>query len=227
MGGETRIISDGDGRYRSWELPEVGGSGKSGAKDNVAERRPLTAGAIEQLEKQVREEAFRQGRAEGEARGRQEGLRRGEQQNAELTRRLKLLLDGMSQPYAELDERVTESLVELAVSVARHIIRRELRSDPEQVIAVVREAVAALPEVTPRVEIHLHPEDAALVRETVGVGDAESAWTLVEKPMITRGGCRVSSESSQVDATIERRVAEAVAHIMGEERGRQGGGIEA
>lgn len=227
MSSGTRIISDGDGRYRSWELPEVGGKGTAGAEGTASRRRPLTAGDIELLEKQVREEAFRQGRTEGEARGHQEGLRRAEQQNAELTRRLKLLLEGMSQPYAELDERVVETLVELAVSVARHLIRRELRTDPEQVIAVVREAVAALPEVTPRVEIHLHPEDAALVRQTVGVGEGESAWTLVEKPMITRGGCRVSSESSQVDATIERRVAEAVAHIMGEERGRQGGGIEA
>ncbi|MDZ7754486.1 MAG: flagellar assembly protein FliH [Gammaproteobacteria bacterium] len=227
MASGGRVISDGAGRFRSWELPEVGGAGKAKAGGGGNRPRPPTAGDIEQLEKQVREEAFRQGHAEGEAQGRQEGLRRAEQRNADVTKRLKALLDGMSQPYAELDERVVETLVELAVSVARHIIRRELRTDPEQVIAVVREAVAALPEVTPRVEIHLHPEDAALVRETVGVGDGESAWTVVEKPMITRGGCRVASESSQVDATIERRVAEAVAHIMGEERGRQGGGIEA
>ena len=220
MAGPKRIISKDSPDYRAWSPPQVGGKG--GAARPAL--RPPTAGDMESLQQAVREEAWREGHAAGEARGYQEGLRRAEEERAEQKKRLEPLLESMAAPFEDLDERVVEALVSLAVSVARHIIRRELRADPEQVIAVVREAVAALPDAAPRVEIHLHPDDAALVRDIAGVGEADSSWNIVEQPMITRGGCRVSSDASHIDATIERRVAEAVAHIMGEERLRQGGG---
>lgn len=222
MAGNKRIISEGTAEYRSWSLPEVGKARTQ--QQDARPLRPPTARDVEKLEKEVREEAFRKGHAEGEAKGYQQGLRRAEAERTQLTTRLNQLIAGLTRPFDELDERVVESLLSLAVSVARHIIRRELKADPEQVMAVVREAVAALPEASPKVRIELNPEDAALVREIVGVGEGDSSWTIVDKPMITRGGCRVSSESSHIDATIERRVAEVVARIMGEERERQGGG---
>jgi flagellar assembly protein FliH len=46
----------------------------------------------------------------------------------------------------------------------------------------------------------------------------ESAWQIVEDPTVTRGGCRVATETSEVDATVEARVAAVVARVLGEER---------
>ena len=61
--------------------------------------------------------------------------------------------------------------------------------------------------------------DAALLRERMRVGEGEeSRWQIVEDPMLTRGGCRVSTDVSLVDASVEQRLAAVVARVLGEER---------
>ena len=40
--------------------------------------------------------------------------------------------------------------------------------------------------------------------------------------MLPRGGCRVTSENSTIDATVEQRLGAAIAAVLGDERGRAG-----
>ena len=92
------------------------------------------------------------------------------------------------------------------------------RTDPQQVIAVIRETLALLPVAAREVRLHLHPEDAALVRERLAEPNAERAWSVVEDPVIGRGGCRLTSENSSIDAQVESRLGAAIAAALGEER---------
>ena len=177
--------------------------------------RPYTASQLESVQKEAYTEGFAQGRREGLATGTAEGVAKGGALVEELLTRL-------ARPLEELDQRVEESLVNLAMSVARHLVRRELKTDPGQVIAVVREAVSALPVASQTVQLHLHPDDAALVRETLAVHEGETPWHVIEDPVLARGGCRVVTEISQVDATVENRVAAAIAKVLGEEREGEG-----
>ena len=64
--------------------------------------------------------------------------------------------------------------MQLAVTIARQLVRRELRIDPAQVIAIIRETVALLPAAARDVRVHLHPEDAAVVREKLATPDGRS-----------------------------------------------------
>ena len=201
------------GRSEPWAPPAMDdGFGAAAANGRT---RPLTASQVESVQKEAYAEGFAEGRREGLARGTAEGVARGGALVEELLTRL-------ARPLEDLDERVVESLVSLAMSVARHLVRRELKTDPGQVIAVVREAVSALPLASQGVHLYLHPDDAALVRETLVVPEGETAWRVVEEPVLTRGGCRVVTESSQVDATVEQRVAAAIAKVLGEERESEG-----
>ncbi len=185
--------------------------GGRGGRATGGRTRPYTASQLESVQKEAYEEGLAQGRRDGLATGTAEGLAKGGALVEELLTRL-------ARPLEDLDQRVEESLVNLAMSVARHLVRRELKIDPGQVIAVVREAVSALPVASQAVRLHLHPDDAALVRETLVVHEGETPWHVVEDPVLTRGGCRVITEISQVDATVESRVAAAVAKVLGEER---------
>ena len=54
------------------------------------------------------------------------------------------------------------------------------------------------------VTVYLHPRDAELVHGSAAGG--EPAWKLVADDGIERGGCRVETRMSEVDATVERRV---------------------
>jgi flagellar assembly protein FliH len=98
-------------------------------------------------------------------------------------------------------------------------VRRELKAQPEEIIAVVRETVALLPVGARAVRVHLHPEDAELVRSRLAAASGERAWNLVEDPMLARGGCRVSSDNSSIDATLEQRLGAVIAAMLGDERG--------
>jgi flagellar assembly protein FliH len=173
------------------------------------------------------EEGRKQGHEEGYAAGLEEGRTEiAEQQEALAAKSAELdtLLGALARPFEDLDDEVEEQLVELVLAVGRQLIRRELRTEPGQIIAVVREAIAALPANTREYELHLHPEDAELVRETVagdGEGEADEhdrPWRIVEDPALTRGGCQVISENSRVDATLEKRLAQVAANLLGGER---------
>ncbi len=102
--------------------------------------------------------------------------------------------------------------------VARQLVRRELKTEPEEVIGVVREALGALPVAARNVRLMLHPEDAALVREAMPTAQGEQQMQIVEDPVQTRGGCRVLTDSSQIDASVEARLNAVIAHVLGGER---------
>lgn len=213
----SKVISGSElGECEQWELPEMQATAVGG---------PLTASQLQGLHKQAYDDGYEAGKRLGEERGYQEGMKKAgiqsEQRLEELEGRIahiQRILECMAAPLEKLDHEVEESLVRLSMSVARHLVRRELKSDPGQVIAVLREAMNALPITSSRVRLSLHPEDAALVREALSVSEAEGKWQLVEDPVLTRGGCKLVTETSQIDATIESRVAAAVAKILGEER---------
>ena len=58
-----------------------------------------------------------------------------------------------------------------------------------------------------------------MVRERLAVpGGEQRAWTLVEDPTLSRGGCLVRSDTSQIDARFESRVNAVLASALGEQR---------
>jgi flagellar assembly protein FliH len=196
----------------AWIVPQVEGP-------VVGQRRIADLNLLER-------EAWEQGFAAGRAAGRAQALTEQEALTQELrvrVQRLEAILNLQARPLAELDETVLRQLASLAGAIARQLVRRELRTQPEQIIAVIRETVALLPAAARDVRIHLHPEDAALVRERLVEPAAERAWTLVEDPVITRGGCRISSENSSIDAQVETRLGAAIAAVLGDERAQPAG----
>ncbi len=66
--------------------------------------------------------------------------------------------------------------------------------------------------------VYLHPLDATVVREVLAQPTNERAWSIVEDPTITRGGCVVRSENSQIDARLDARLNAIVAAAFGDER---------
>lgn len=189
----------------NWSLPEV-----NVARSSDAVARPLTARQIEELQQQAREEGF--------AVGRREGLEAGKKEIRARVHELDALMQTLAKPLDQLDAQIEQDLVQLALAVARQLVRRELKSDPGQVLAVVREAMAALPLAARNVRLHLHPEDAALVRDTLSVSDNERSWVIVEDPVLSRGGCKVGSDTSQIDASVERRLHSVIASVLGGQR---------
>jgi flagellar assembly protein FliH len=184
-----------------WNVPALDGSAGPGY---------LTAGRLQALQKEAYDEAFQQGHCEGLAAGQEELLQR--------ARRFDALLTRLALPFEELDETVEKHLVELAMTVVQQLFRRELRQDPGHIVGVVREAIHLLPVASRNVRVRLNPDDAAFVRESLPESEGERAWTIVEDPMIERGGCKVVTEQSQIDAQAESRLKAVIAAVVCDER---------
>ena len=171
----------------------------------------------------------RAGWNEGFAAGRNEALLAAEAelqpQRAALQRdatTLRQLLDVIARPLSEFDHDAEQQLLQLALAVGKQLARRELGADPAQIIAILREAIAALPMNARDIVVKMHPADAAVVRERLqqplGAAPQQSAWELRDDPAQERGGCVVSSEFSQIDAGLDARVAALAANLLGDER---------
>ncbi len=222
-----------------WDVAEQFGKKKQDAIQNTNnESTTLTVEEIENMQKQAYDEAFAQGVKEGNEKGFQEGLKKGFDQgfdegkadglkkgyeeNLHLLRKQTAeflsLLESLSEPFKEFDEKIEKELVHLSISIASQLIRREIKIDPGQIIAVIREAVNVLPVAAQKLTLHMHPEDAELVRSSLAIDDVSPPWNIIEEPLITRGGCRVKTEVSSIDATVENRLAAIVATVLGGER---------
>ena len=192
---------------RAWQVPDVGSTAN-------ARRRPMTASELEEIHNQARREGFEQGLNEGRDAGREE--------YAQGLRLLDTAMRRLARPFEELDESVEQQLAQLAMLVARQLVRRELKTDPAQVIGVVREALAALPVAARDVRLAVNPEDAEMIRDVLSLHDCEHAIRIVEDPVQSRGGCRVLTETSQIDATVESRLNAVIANTLGGLRNTDG-----
>jgi flagellar assembly protein FliH len=169
-----------------------------------------TVGGLVDLQAEAHKEAFDQGLAEGREAGRADVRAQVE--------RLAGMIDALAQPFEQLDADVERELLTLAMALARQIVRRELKADPSQIIGIIREAIAALPVAAREVRVHLHPEDAAVVRENLATTESERAWVMVEDPIMARGGCRITTATSRIDARLESRLAAILSELLGTER---------
>jgi flagellar assembly protein FliH len=156
----------------------------------------------------------------GVAAGRAEMQARLAEVQARVTR-LDSILKLLARPLEELDATVEQELALLALTIGQHLLRRELKADPAQIIAIIRESVGRLPAAAREVRVHLHPDDAAVVRERLPAPATERAWSIIEDPALSRGGCLVRTDTSQIDARLESRVTAVISAALGEERAAQ------
>ncbi|MGZ5006748.1 MAG: flagellar assembly protein FliH [Methylobacter sp.] len=213
---------------RLWSMPDVSGA------EEVVEPEPeeideeptpiLTVDEIEAMQRQAYDEAFAQGKMHGFQQGFDEGSKKGYEENLHLLQSqaaiMVSLLKSLSEPFKRLDEEVEKELVKLVIAIATQMIRREIKLDPGQIVAVVRESINVLPLASQKISLKLHPEDAELVRSALSLDEMSPSWTIVEDPLITRGGCEVDTEVSHVDATLEHRLAAVIATLLGGDRER-------
>jgi len=198
--------------FDTWEVPDVDASAAESLKGAETGAAHLLTGAqVDALTNKVEAEAFQGGYAEGLAAGQQELNQRLE--------RLDSLFSTLARPYKDLDEQVQQELVSLAVTLARHILRRELKHDPNHVIGALRDCMEILPSQARDVTVHLNAADAALVKEYLQQSGSERAWAVNEDPTLEPGSLRVTSDSSAIDARLETRLSEIVGAAMGTGRG--------
>ncbi len=143
---------------------------------------------------------------------RREGLEAGQREAREAARRelegdrkaLQGLLEGLRFPYRDLNQELLKELTQLALDVGTTLYRQALAADPEQIGAIIAEAVTLLPACDRPITVVLNPRDLDLCTR---LPDLQPLGITFQKDeSMERGGCRVTRGSSQVDATVGSRI---------------------
>ena len=188
---------------------------------------PPTAEEIEAIRKAAHDEGFSQGHKEGHAQGSEigvikghqegfetgyeegtsKGLTAGEEQSQQLLAKWTSLIDSLHNPVANLEEALEKELVLLAVSLAKGVIRSEVKTNSDLIFQALSEGLKALPIQEEYYQIHLHPNDIELVNNHFSAEEiAKHRWDFIEAPELSAGGCEIVTQSNAVDISIERRV---------------------
>ncbi|BCR24841.1 flagellar assembly protein FliH [Aquipseudomonas alcaligenes] len=182
----------------------------------VEDVKPLT---LEELEA-IRQEAYNEGFATGEKDGFHAGQLKAKQE-AEVALAAKIasleeLMGHLLEPIANQDRELEQGLVNLVSQMTRQVIQRELATDSSQIRHVLREALKLLPMGASNIRIHVHPQDFELVKALRE--RHEESWRILEDESLQPGGCRVESESSRIDASVETRLATALKQLFEQQR---------
>ena len=223
------ISKDQQSAYQRWEMTSFGDERPSTLAQRAAEAEKAAASArayapppppqpaiqlptaeeLEAIRAAAREEGYAEGleagQAEGHAAGYEEGLTLGRAEAAEELEHLRQLATTFGDAVTEADEAISNDVLELALHLARGMVRTAFDVKPDLILPVVREAIDYLPNLQQPALLMLHPEDALIVRSSIGQELDKSGWRIVEDESIARGGCRVDTASNQIDAQIASR----------------------
>ncbi|WP_158770745.1 flagellar assembly protein FliH [Paraglaciecola sp. L1A13] len=196
---------------------------------------PPTAQEIESIRAAAQADGFEEGQKEGLAKGYQEGLEQGKEQGlaegleegkaqglAEAKEAInqqleswQSLLATLHKPVELVEEELQRELVLLAVSLAKSVIRAEVKTNSDIIFNAISEGIKALPINERQYQIHLHPEDIKLVSEHFSEQEIEKhGWQLIEAPTLSQGGCDIVTQNNAVDVSVERRVKDVLDKFM-------------
>ena len=188
---------------------------------------PLLEGVVER----ARQAAVEQGRREGHAEGYAAGLSAAavaasrtaavaeagrvllEQQREEQVQSAVQVLTTAAEAFRRAEQvtlaEVEDVVAELAVSIARAVLAREVRLSHDPGADAVARALALAPEDCP-MTVRLHPDDAATLGDLTAVTSGRSV-VVVEDPTVERGGCVAEGAGRHIDAQLGPALARVAA----------------
>ncbi len=163
---------------------------------------------LEALRPHLEAEAFERGRAAG----RDDVEQRSHEQ---LSRVLQALVEATQSVHAHEQRwlgNVEENLAAAAVTVARHLIQRELTAEPSVVTDLVARALAQFP-MERSITVRLHPDDLSVVQNSMVIDQSFAAQAREVRwhadPHIVRGGCLVDGRERVLDGRIDMALERA------------------
>ncbi|MDE2076234.1 MAG: flagellar assembly protein FliH [Burkholderiales bacterium] len=110
-----------------------------------------------------------------------------------------------------LEQQLAGRIAGVALELARQVVRSEIHQNPEVVVEVAEQALAALLTSAKQIVLRLHPDDFALSQGHLSEMLEARGARAVPDPSIVRGGCLIESDIAVVDATVEARWERAAA----------------
>lgn len=169
---------------------------------------PLDA---EGIKAQAYEKGYKEGFEKGYADGHNQALQEGRSAIDDSIRRLSLIIEEIGGFKEKKLNELLPLFLDLAKDIAAKIIRREIETDGEIVLSIVRDAIKKINEGEEKLVIKVNPADYEVIIENLSSLKEESgAGTVsIETSLsISPGGCYIETATGEIDAKIETQIKE-------------------
>lgn len=160
-----------------------------------------TAGEIEHLHQEAWQEGYQLGLEEGRKAGQAASHEAGER----YVRELQALAVALEGGQLRQDQEVAREVLELALVMARQILRSALQIKPELILDAISEALKTLPALNGHHKIITHPDNAQVVRDWLAHEHGHLSWKVIEEAQMEPGDFRFESAYSELDGSIRSR----------------------
>ena len=128
------------------------------------------------------------------------------------------LAEALNNPLKDIDHKIQEKSAELAIAIAKHIVRRELSLDSGQIVSAVKQAIELIPKDGEQINIYINPKDDQHIKQLFSNDEKLSKYNIIQDPTISVGGCKASTDYSLVDLTVDKQIADIATQIFGDQR---------
>ncbi|MBA0167930.1 flagellar assembly protein FliH [Pectobacterium sp. CFBP8739] len=181
-------------------------SALSAAEDELASLRESTM-------QQARETGFAQGHQQGYDAGYQEGLAKGQQQGLQnalqqqqpIIEQMQNMVTEFQQTLDTLDSVIPARLMQLALTAAKQILGQPPVCDGNALLGQIQQLIQQEPMFSGKTQLRVHPSDLERVEQYLGPTLSLHGWRLLADSQLHPGGCKVSAEEGDLDASLATR----------------------
>lgn len=178
----------------------------SAAEDELASLRESTM-------QQARETGFAQGHQQGYDVGYQEGLAKGQQQGLQnalqqqqpIIEQMQHMVTEFQQTLDTLDSVIPARLMQLALTAAKQILGQPPVCDGNALLGQIQHLLQQEPMFSGKTQLRVHPSDLERVEQYLGPTLSLHGWRLLADSQLHPGGCKVSAEEGDLDASLATR----------------------
>ena len=177
----------------------------------------LRAQQLAQIQMQAHDQGYaagmNEGRQKGQEQGYQEGLAQGLAQGLEQARtqqapihaRMQQLVSEFQNTLDALDSVIASRLMQMALEAARQVIGHTPPVDNSSLIKQIQGLLQQEPLFSGKPQLRVHPDDLQRVEEMLGATLSLHGWRLRGVPTLHHGGCKVSADEGDLDASVATR----------------------
>ncbi|MCS2171667.1 flagellar assembly protein FliH [Scandinavium sp. TWS1a] len=197
-------------------VPEFSESRIEEPVDAISEEQKLQQ-QLAQIQMQAHEQGYNaglaEGRAAGQSQGYQEGLAQGleqgqaqaQQQQIPLHARMQQLVSEFQHTLDALDSVIASRLMQMALEAARQVIGQAPIVDNSALIKQIQALLQQEPLFSGKPQLRVHPDDLQRVEDMVGATLSLHGWRLRGDPSLHHGGCKISADEGDLDASVATR----------------------
>ncbi|MGV7960898.1 flagellar assembly protein FliH [Photorhabdus tasmaniensis] len=181
--------------------------------DEILEQAAMLDNLKEQARQAGHEQGFTEGQAQGYDNGYQSGLEAGleqglkdaSQQQQLITEQWQNMLADFRHSLEALDTIIASRLMQLSLTATKQILGQPAICDGTALLNQIREFIQQEPMFSGKPQLRVHPQDIPLVEQQLGTTLSLHGWRLLADNKLHPGGCKISADEGDLDASLATR----------------------